>query len=75
MKMTPKVRHALEFKREAISLVTGWQSITTEIRTLDVPTKSARLMEPFIRRNSGRPYWHDNLSRADFVAFPPRGEL
>lgn len=75
MKTTPRARHTLEFDRYAVRLVKGWQGTVAEIRTLDVPTKPARSVEPFIRANSGRSYRHDHRSRAGLVAFPPRGSF
>ena len=67
-KTIPKVRDTFEFKREAVRLLKGEQRIAAETRTLDVPTKLARSIEPFIRTNSGRPYRHDHCPRASPVA-------
>ena len=75
MKTTPRAHQTLEFKREAVRLVKGWQSTAAEIRTLDVPAKPVRSIEPFICTNSGRPYRHAHRSTAGLVAFPPRGSF
>ena len=75
MKTTPRTRDVLEFKQEVVSIVNGRQNISAEIRTLDMPTKPARSIKPFIRANSGRPHQHDHRSRAGLVAFLPKGSF